>query len=46
MDIEEVDTDDTSDESVPPSDITFNTYPNPFNPEISFELMSDKTTEI
>ncbi len=40
-DLEEVDTDDTSDESVPSSDITFNAYPNPFNPEISFEIKTD-----
>ncbi len=41
-DLEEVDLDDTSDESVPPADVTFNAYPNPFNPEISFEIKTDK----
>ncbi len=34
----EQDQDATDDETVPPTDITFNAYPNPFNPEISFEI--------
>ncbi len=29
------------DETVPPADITFNAYPNPFNPEVSFEIKTD-----
>ncbi len=29
------------DETVPPPDITFNAYPNPFNPEVSFEIKTD-----
>ncbi len=41
-DLEEVDIDPVDDETVPPADITFNAYPNPFNPEISFEIKSDK----
>ncbi len=41
-DLEEVDLDDTSDESVPPADVTFNAYPNPFNPEISFEIKTEQ----
>ncbi len=30
------------DETVPPADITFNAYPNPFNPEVSFEIATDQ----
>ncbi len=29
-------------EYVPSVDITFNAYPNPFNPEVSFEIKTDK----
>ncbi len=38
----EQDQDATDDETVPPADITFNAYPNPFNPEISFEIKSNQ----
>ena len=40
--LEETDLDPVDNETVPPSDITFNAYPNPFNPEISFEMKSNK----
>ncbi len=38
----EQDLDPVDDETVPQADITFNAYPNPFNPEISFEIKTDK----
>ncbi len=41
-DLEELDPDPVDDETVPPADITFNAYPNPFNPEISFEIVTDR----
>ncbi len=31
----------TNDETVLPADITFNAFPNPFNPEVSFEIKTD-----
>ncbi len=31
----------TNDETVLPVDITFNAFPNPFNPEVSFEIKTD-----
>ncbi len=37
----EQDPEPVDDETVPPSDITFNAYPNPFNPEVSFEVKTD-----
>ncbi len=40
-DLVEQDLDPVDDETVPPSDITFNAYPNPFNPEVSFEVKSN-----
>ncbi len=40
-DLEELDPDPVDDETVPPADITFNAYPNPFNPEVSFEIKTD-----
>ncbi len=38
----EQDLDPVDNETVPPADITFNAFPNPFNPEISFEIKTDK----
>ncbi len=38
----ELDPNPVDEETVPPADITFNAYPNPFNPEISFEIKTDK----
>ncbi len=40
-DLVEQDLDPIDDETVPLADITFNAYPNPFNPEISFEIKTD-----
>ncbi len=40
-DLVEQDTNDADDETVPLADITFNAYPNPFNPEVSFEVKTD-----
>ncbi len=37
----EQDPEPVDDETVPPADITFNAYPNPFNPEVSFEIKTD-----
>ncbi len=40
-DLVEQDLDPIDDETVPLADITFNAYPNPFNPEVSFEIKTD-----